>query len=95
MTEAVNKFGDLDSRLFRCFSSTFPSLTDKDIRELDVTYVMDMDSLAAVTLVTLIDDEFGVMVDAETLTKLGNFRAIQEYLWKKVSTVCRDEQDVP
>jgi acyl carrier protein len=95
MTEAVNEFGELDNRLFRCISSVCPNLTDKDIRELNVSSLVDIDSLAAVTLVALIDDEFGVMLDSESLMKLGNFRAIRQYLWEKTSSACRDEQGPP
>jgi acyl carrier protein len=86
---------ELDNRLFRCISSIFPYLTEETVRELDVTHLMDTDSLAAVTLVALIDEEFGVMLDAETLVKLGSFHAIRQYLSEKPSSVCRDDQRTP
>lgn len=86
---------ELDNRLIRCISSIFPYLTDEDVRELDVTYLMGTDSLAAVTLVALIDDEFDVILDAETLVKLGSFHAIRQYLSEKTSSVCRDDQRTP
>jgi acyl carrier protein len=86
---------EVDNRLFRCISSVFPNLMDEDVRQLDVTDLMDMDSLAAVTLVAVIDEEFGVMLDAETLAKLSSFHAIRQYLCEKTSSVCHGEQKTP
>ena len=82
---------ELDNRLFRCISSIFPNVSVADIRELDVARLMDMDSLAAVTLVAVIDEEFGVTVDAEILREFGTFHAIRQYLCENAS-IDRDEQ---
>jgi len=51
---------ELYDRLVRCFSSVFPALTDTDICAADVALLMNTDSLAGVTLVSLIDEEFGL-----------------------------------
>lgn len=71
---------ELDTRLVRCIASVFPNLTDEDIRTADVSQLMTVDSLAAVTLVAVIYEEFGVDLDLEGLLKLGNFQAIREHL---------------
>jgi acyl carrier protein len=71
---------DLDDRLVRCISSAFPGLTDREIRTVDVERLADVDSLAAVTLVALIDQEFGVNLDLEDLLKCGNFAELCQYL---------------
>jgi acyl carrier protein len=71
---------DLDDRLVRCISSAFPGLTDRAIRTADVEQLADVDSLAAVTLVALIDQEFGVDLDLEGLLKFGNFVGLCQYL---------------
>jgi len=39
-----------------------------------------MDSLAGVTLIALINEEFGVDIDVEELLGLGTFEAIREHL---------------
>jgi len=49
---------------------------------------MDVDSLAAVTLVALIDQEFGVDIDLEGLLRLGSFEALQQFLASKLSQPC-------
>jgi acyl carrier protein len=71
---------DLDDRLVRCISSAFPGLTDREIRTADVEQLADVDSLAAVTLVALIDQEFGVDLDLEGLLKFGSFEELCQYL---------------
>jgi len=70
-------------RLVRCFSSVFPTLSEAEIRASDVVPLFDIDSLAGVTLVTLIDQEFGVNVDLPDLLELGSFEAISQFLRKR------------
>jgi acyl carrier protein len=69
-------------RLVRCFSSVFPTLSEAEIRASDVVRLFDLDSLAGVTLVTLIDQEFGVNVDLPDLLELGSFEKISQFLRK-------------
>ncbi len=70
-------------RLVRCFSSVFPTLSEGEIRTSNVVPLFDLDSLAGVTLVTLIDQEFGVNVDLPDLLELGSFEAISQFLRKR------------
>jgi acyl carrier protein len=85
---------ELDDRLVRCFSSVFPTLTRDDIRAGDVTSLINVDSLAGVTLVAIIDEEFGVEIDLEGLLELGTFQAIQQHLRRQSrSSVLPNEQE--
>ena len=70
----------LHDRLVRCISLVFPTLTAEEIRRANVALLMDMDSLAAVTLVALINEEFGVDMDLESLLNLGSFQAVRQHL---------------
>jgi acyl carrier protein len=72
-----------DDRLVRCFASVFPTLSEEEIRASDVVPLFDLDSLAGVTLVTLIDQEFGVNVELPDLLDLGSFEAISQFLRKR------------
>jgi acyl carrier protein len=72
-----------DDRLVRCFASVFPTLSEGEIRASDVVPLFDLDSLAGVTLVALIDQEFGVNVDLPDLLELGSFEAISKFLRKQ------------
>jgi acyl carrier protein len=71
---------DLDDRLVRCISSAFPGLADQEIRTVGVEQLADADSLAAVTLVALIDQEFGVDLDLEGLLRFGSLAGLCQYL---------------
>jgi acyl carrier protein len=71
-----------DDRLVRCFASVFPTLSEGEIRASDIVPLFNLDSLAGVTLVTLIDQEFGVNVDLPDLLELGSFEAISQFLRK-------------
>ena len=73
-------------RLVRCFSSVFPTLSETEIRASDVVPLFDLDSLAGVTLVTLIGQEFGVDVDLPDLLELGSFEAISQFLQKRTTS---------
>jgi acyl carrier protein len=75
---------EFDDRLVRCISSVLPTLAEEEIRSAEVQHLADADSLTVVTLVALINDEFGLDLDLEDLLKLGDFERICEYL--------RDEQ---
>ena len=79
---------DLDERLVRCILSVFPTLTREGARAAEMELLMDADSLAAVTLVALIDEEFEVDIDLEGLLKLGSFDALQQFLVSKLLQPC-------
>ena len=68
-----------DDHLIRCFSSVFPELTREQILD-DVGLLNNMDSLTGVTLVALIDNEFDLDLDLDSLLKLGTFEAVQQYV---------------
>jgi acyl carrier protein len=77
---------ELQDRLVRCFSSVFPTLSEAEIRASNVVPLFDLDSLAGVTLVTLIDQVFGVNVELPDLLELGSFGAILQFLQKPNSS---------
>ena len=72
-----------DDRLLRCFASVFPTLSEGEIRASNVVPLFEVDSLAGVTLVTLIDQEFGVNVELPDLLNMGSFEAIWQFLQKQ------------
>jgi acyl carrier protein len=71
---------DVDDRLLRCFLSIFPALTEEEIRAAALECFGDIDSLAGVTLVALIEQEFGVALELEQLFALRSFNALNRYL---------------
>jgi acyl carrier protein len=84
---------DVHGRLVRCFSSVFPVLTEEQIQGADVASLAYFDSLTAVTLVAVINEDFGVEMDQDILLKLGTFQAVQHHLREQIiSSVFLDEQ---
>jgi acyl carrier protein len=77
------QLSEQDDRLVRCFASVFPALSEGQIRASAVATLFDLDSFAGVTLVTLIDQEFGVNVDPSDLLELGSFEGIERFLQEK------------
>ena len=85
---------EVHSRLIRCFSSVFPTLTEAQIQSADFARLIDLDSLAAVTLVTVVDEELGVEMDLDALLMLGSFAALCQHLSEEaVSSASRSTED--
>jgi acyl carrier protein len=71
---------NLEHRLVRCFSSVFPELNEDQIRNASVDSVPDWHSLASVTLISVVQEEFGVQVGLTDLPNLVSFSAVQNYV---------------
>jgi acyl carrier protein len=71
---------NLEHRLVRCFSSVFPELNEDQIRNASVDSVPDWHSLASVTLISVVQEEFGVQVRLTDLPNLVSFSAVQNYV---------------
>lgn len=71
---------NFEERLVHCFSSVFPGLSEGQIRDASVDSLPEWNSLAAVTLVALIQEEFGVQVNLADLPNLVSFSAVQNYV---------------
>lgn len=76
---------DRDSRLLRCFESVFPGLTREEIYASSAENGA-WDSLSLVTLVAVVQEEFGVEIASEELAKLDSFSAFGAYLERQLST---------
>lgn len=77
---------NVERRLVRCFSSVFPSLNEDQIRNASVDSVPDWHSLASVTLISVVQEEFGVQVGLTDLPNLVSFSAVQNYVQHHVAT---------
>ena len=69
-----------ENRLVRCFASVFPWLTPEEIHSISAEASESLDSLSAVTLSAVVQEEFGVDIDPETLPNLDSFEAFRTYL---------------
>ncbi len=73
-------------RLERCFSSVFPNLSGQEIRDADIVPLMAIDSLTSVTLLAVIEEEFGTQIEIEALLEMKNFQNIEDYLSKHMGS---------
>lgn len=69
-----------ESRLIRCFTSVFPALTPEGIRVASAENTGSWDSLTAITLAAVIQEEFCMEIDPEVLPDLDSFEAHRNYL---------------
>ena len=64
------------AKLIECFSSVFPNLDPSEITAATVESTSGWDSIAHVTLLTLIGEEFGISVNFERFEDAVSFSAI-------------------
>jgi acyl carrier protein len=71
---------ELKSRLIRCFEVVFPGLDDSVLSEATMTSIADWDSIATVTLINVVEEEFGVTIDVDNVEQMVSFEAMLKYL---------------
>lgn len=69
-----------ENRLIRCFASVFPELSAEEIRLASAESTESWDSLTAVTLAAVVQEEFCIEIDPDVLPDLGSFDALRDYL---------------
>jgi acyl carrier protein len=67
-------------RLARCFAAVFPELSSEEILQASSTTVRTWDSVAVVTLLAVIEEEFGMTIDEDDPARFDSFQAILSYL---------------
>lgn len=75
---------ELDERLTRCFASVFPALPPNQIHAASVESVPTWDSLAAVTLIAVLEQEFDTQIDLMEMPELTSYHAVRDYLQRQI-----------
>ena len=68
------------ARLVKCFAAVFPDLPESEIPAATPERVAAWDSVANVTLLAVVEEEFGVTIDVDDLEHLTSFEALLDYL---------------
>ncbi len=74
---------NVEERLQECFSTVFPNLSSDEILRSSAASVATWDSLATVTLVSLIEEEFGVAIAPEEYEYIVSFDLVNACLQSK------------
>ncbi len=67
-------------RLEQCFMIVFPDVPENSISTVNQSSLAAWDSIAAITLVNVIEEEFQIQMDFEDLEQLTSFDRVQAYL---------------
>jgi acyl carrier protein len=73
----------VEERLQTCFSAVFPDLSVAEIRRANSASIATWDSLATVTLVSVIEEEFGISIPPEEYDFMVSFELINQSLESK------------
>jgi len=71
-------------RLSNCFEVVFPALPHERIPGASTASVAEWDSVAAITLMNVLEEEFGLEMDLDDLADLDSFDKILAYLQKRL-----------
>lgn len=71
-------------RLTKCFQVVFPDLPEDAVRGASTATVAAWDSVAAITLMNVVEDEFSIEMDLDDLANLDSFEKLHSYLQKRL-----------
>ena len=71
---------DVEKRVADCFQAVFPSLQPDEIRQASPETVDVWDSLASVTLLSALEEEFQIRLEIEDLQHLVSFDSAVHYV---------------
>jgi len=74
---------ELQTRLASCFAAVFPTLDESEIQRASHTSVANWDSLATVTLVSVVEEEFGVSIPPEDFEYMISFDLVLDCLKRR------------
>ena len=73
---------EIESRLINCFATVFPELGPPEIPSVSMGSLASWDSLAGITLLSLIEEEFGISISPDDAAGMLSFELILHYLQK-------------
>jgi acyl carrier protein len=71
---------DVRQKLTNCFRTVFPDLPEASIPTASSATIAAWDSVAAITLLQVVEEEFQREVDLERIGELSSFEALVQYL---------------
>jgi acyl carrier protein len=71
---------DIRQRLVKCFVAVFPTINVNHLELLEPTSVEGWDSVATVTLMSVIEEEFEIQIDPENLEAILSFDSALQHV---------------
>ena len=88
MRHHCSSVDQIEQQLQKLFRTVFPDLSVEDLRHASANSVKSWDSVTAITLLTLIEEEFGIQIDFRgDIDRLTSFMSIAEYLRENCPSV--------
>jgi acyl carrier protein len=73
-------------RLTNCFANAFPKIQPDEIPGASAASLAAWDSIAHITLLSAVSEEFGVEFAAEDFEELVSYQSIADYLESRAAT---------
>jgi acyl carrier protein len=77
---------EIRNRLKKCFAAVFPNTPVNEIESSSQETTKQWDSIATVTLVSVVEEEFGQPIGVEDIPNLNSFENLRRYLTKMNGT---------
>ena len=75
---------DTEKRLAACFSAVFPEMALDQIVQASAASMANWDSVATVTLLSVVEEEFGISITVDDPAMFDSFGNILAYLQQTV-----------
>jgi acyl carrier protein len=73
---------DMEARLAACFSAVLPELATQEISQARADSLVTWDSVTTITLITVVEEEFGINIEIDDPSQFDSFSGILNYLRK-------------
>ena len=70
----------VSTKLQQCFSRVFSGLSPEQMQQASVDSVKNWDSMASITLLSLVSEEFGIEMDVDHFDEFTSYQGILAYL---------------
>jgi len=74
---------DIKGRVARCFSNVFPNIRQEEIPRTSTSSLAAWDSVAQVTLLSSVAEEFGLDFEVEDFEELVSYALIVDHVERK------------
>jgi acyl carrier protein len=70
----------MEEKLISCFSAVMPELSPAEIPHASAATASSWDSVTTVSLIAVLEDEFGISIEIDDLSHFDSFQGILRYL---------------